>query len=351
MKKNKITEARTIVNKQLYGDPQVQQTAKKNHDELFLVPDDVYKKMIKSGSAMYGGNADVSDVSTTTTSTSVYEEDGMGEPVQVDAVIEPQDAETIKYLSNVKDDKTGDVSKPFVIADKRYQMVRGVKPNREVVLAVFCHDDMGVDGSNLIQSIEEFEKKVAGPMLEMEKGTGDPYSQGVDYSDIEGYRHFFVDKADGSLKGKFKTIKDMMMSGIPLGENEQYLNLRELKKNRINRFMESNSSLNETDIPKLKTDVQKLVDLIKAKFSTAFAKLDKPIEQVQFLDTLGQEFGLTKDKIAKLTSSLKAGVDPDTTGTEENPEAGELGANPIPVAERKIITKQQFSESIKKQIK
>ena len=51
-------------------------------------------------------------------------------------VIEPQDVNTIKYLSNVKDRQTGDISKPFTISNKRYQMVRGENGNKEIVNSI-----------------------------------------------------------------------------------------------------------------------------------------------------------------------------------------------------------------------
>ena len=51
--------------------------------------------------------------------------------------IEPQDQSTIKYLSNVKDSNTGEISKPFTIGTKKYQMVRGLTPSKEVVMGVY----------------------------------------------------------------------------------------------------------------------------------------------------------------------------------------------------------------------
>ena len=53
--------------------------------------------------------------------------------------IQPQDQETIKYLSNVKDEN-GQISKPFTIGTKKYQMVRGTNSTNEVVLGVYCHE-------------------------------------------------------------------------------------------------------------------------------------------------------------------------------------------------------------------
>ena len=61
-------------------------------------------------------------------------------------IIEPKDNATIKYLSNVKDINTGEISKPFTIADKNYQIVRGITPSREIVLGVFCHDELNYSG-------------------------------------------------------------------------------------------------------------------------------------------------------------------------------------------------------------
>ena len=39
-------------------------------------------------------------------------------------------------------------------------MVRGITPSKEVVMAVYCFDDMNDAGENIIQSIEEFERSV-----------------------------------------------------------------------------------------------------------------------------------------------------------------------------------------------
>ena len=86
--------------------------------------------------------------------------------LEPEAVIAPQDKATIKYLSNVKDVNTGKVSQPFTIADKNYQMVRGVYPDGNVDMAVYCLDDMDDLGNNIIYSVDEFEQKVALPMKE-----------------------------------------------------------------------------------------------------------------------------------------------------------------------------------------
>jgi hypothetical protein len=79
-------------------------------------------------------------------------------------VIGPKDPETIKYLSNVIDKNTGDISKPFTISDKKYQMVRGQNHSGEIVMGVYCFDEMGEDGDNIIYPMEYFEENIAKPM-------------------------------------------------------------------------------------------------------------------------------------------------------------------------------------------
>ena len=144
----------------------------------------------------------------------------------VDAVIEPQDQSTIKYLSNVVDDKTGKISQPFAIGDKNYRMVRGVKPNKEVVLSVMCLEDKN------IYEVEHFEKEVALPMKEMLEKENTQHVAKDDIDEIKEmglseYKHYVVNEKSNSFK-KFKTIQELVKNG--LSEEEKYMNLREFKK-------------------------------------------------------------------------------------------------------------------------
>jgi len=148
------------------------------------------------------------------------------EEENVDAVIEPQDQATIKYLSNVVDDKTGKISQPFAIGDKNYRMVRGVKPNKEVVLSVMCLEDKN------IYEVEHFEKEVALPMKEMLEKENTQHVAKDDIDEIKEmglseYKHYVVNEKSNSFK-KFKTIQELVKNG--LSEEEKYMNLREFKK-------------------------------------------------------------------------------------------------------------------------
>jgi hypothetical protein len=152
--------------------------------------------------------------------------DVFNEEENVDAVIEPQDQATIKYLSNVVDDKTGKISEPFNIGDKNYRMVRGIKPNREVVLSVMCLEDKN------IYEVEQFEKEIALPMKEMLERENTQHVAKDDIDEIKEmglseYKHYVVNEKNNSFK-KFKTIQELVKNG--LSDEEKYMNLREFKK-------------------------------------------------------------------------------------------------------------------------
>ncbi len=275
-----------------------------------------------------------------------------------DAVIKPQDQATIKYLSNVKDANTGKVSQPFTIADKRYQMIRGIDPSKQVVMAVFCHDDMNDAGENIIHSIEEFEAKIAKPMLEKEGKGMSIEEDGYDFAaaereyhdkedfidylnlrDLEGFKHFFVNINNGKVTAKFKSTREMMTSGQKLGPDEDYMDARTLKKFRFGDYFKNDVNEVEdmadgTNTSKLQADVKKLSKLIKDKFSVALSKLDKPLEQVQFLQAMANEIGVPLNKLSTLMASFK---DIAKDGAEETPA----------LAESKRITKNQLLESLR----
>ena len=272
-----------------------------------------------------------------------------------DAVIEPQDQATIKYLSNVKDVETGKASEPFTIADKKYQMVRGITPSKEVVMAVYCFDDLNEAGENIIHSVSEFEKNVAMPMLHKE-GKSEPIKEdGYDFAaaereyhdredfidylnlrDLEGYKHFFVDITNGKVSAKFKTTKEMMRSGQKLGPNEDYMDDKTLKRFRFGDYFKNDineADVEGTDVGKLQADVKKLSKMIKDKFAVALSKLDKPVEQVQFLTAMANEIGVPLNKLSTLMASFK---DIAKTDSAETPA----------VVESRKMTKKQLLESM-----
>jgi hypothetical protein len=280
---------------------------------------------------------------------------GLGKDVNVTVVdenIETENHSTIKYLSNVKD-KEGNVSKPFTIDGRKYQMVRGTTPEKKVVMGVYCFDELNESGENIIHPVDYFDENIAKPMLEREKSSMN--EEGYDFAraereyhdkesfndylnlrDLDGYKHFFVNIDTGEITAKFKTNQEMFRSGIKLGPREDYMGRKTLKKFRFGEYFRND--MNEameaegTDVNKLKSDVKKLTKLIYDKFSTYLSKLDKEVEKVEFLESMAEMIGITKDKMSTLATSLKS---IGNTNSQAN------------VTEGKKITKKELIETLK----
>ena len=286
----------------------------------------------------------------------------MSSMLEQDAIIEPKDPETLKYLSNVMDSNTGDVSKPFNIGDKQYQLVRGINSANAVVMGVYCFDDLNENNENIIHTMEYFDQNIAKPMKEAmgmvgqdiqvvphvkeikqdeDKGSFMAY---INLSDIDpSSKHFFVNINTGEVVAKFKTNRDMIKSGQGLGLDEDYMDVKGLKRFRFGNYFKSPMneveavSTDGTDVPKLQADVTKLANLIKNKFSIYLAKLDKPIEQAQFLTAMAKEIGVPLGKLSTIISSYKDIANNDTP--------------PAQIAtERRIISKAQLEENLIKKI-
>lgn len=318
---NKINETNVVVSKDDYKqDQQIAKTAAKNKDELVLVDKNKIDKMAKD-KATSTSSPTMTSTSPTTSTIGMTENEVVSDAVNDapnDAVIQPKDQETIKYLSNVKHHDTGELSKPFSIGGKNYQMIRGVKPNREIVLAVMSLDETDEMGSRKIHTVDHFDKNIASPMKrsleEKEQSSNNDNEKFVDrlnLSDGNGFNHFFVNKKTGDITNKFKSTKDMVKSGVSLGLDEDYMDAKTLKRFRYGNYFKND--INEvdgedtqgTDVNKLKADVKKLSELISAKFSRAIAKIDKPIEQVEFLTQMAEMIGVPFNKLTSLINNFK----------------------------------------------
>lgn len=345
---NNIKETNVLVSKDDYKQDQgIAKTAAKNKDELVLVDKNKLEKMAKEKTASTSPTTS-SLSSSSNTSVSMTEND---------AVIEPQDPETIKYLSNVKHHDTGEISKPFSISGKNYQMIRGIKPNREIVLAVLCLDDMDEMGNKKIHSVSDFENNIALPMKRSleEKTLNNDNEKFVDHlnlSDGDGFKHFFVNTNTGDITAKFKTTKDMVKSGIKLGPDEDYMNDKQLKHFRYKNYFKN--SMNEaedediqgTDVNKLKADVKKLCDLISTKFSRAISRIDKPIEQVEFLTQMADMIGIPFNKLTSLINNFKDVAKQQKTTASNTSAPVQPSPEEGMVSEKKIINKASLLESL-----
>jgi hypothetical protein len=166
-------------------------------------------------------------------------------------VIEPKDPETIKYLSNVVDSKTGEISKPFTISGKQYQVVRGVTPSQNVVMGVYCYDETDEQGENKIYPIQHFEENIAKPAKDLIEGelVNQKESQPSNSLNLNEYKHFIVSES-GKIR-KYKTLEELAKANMQ--ENEKYMGLSEFKKYVYERlFGQRNKVRKENNIIKVR---------------------------------------------------------------------------------------------------
>lgn len=274
----------------------------------------------------------------------------MGSVTEDDAVIEPQDQATIKYLSNVRDPETNEVSKPFTIADKNYQLIRGIDASNEIVNAVMCIDD------NMIHTYEDFERDIALPMKERLEMQGANIQSSPDVQEssddtYEGYKHYLVNKQTNEVR-KFKSIEEMISSNKL--DEEEYMNVGRFKKHMNERLFGSSKkkveSLNEVTPTGEETDeemnikAKKLMDLIAKRIPQNIIKtITTPIAQREVIAAFAELIGVPRNGLNKLIGGLK---DMAKQQQQQQEPATQTGQEQ-PITEKRVITKNQLMESLK----
>jgi len=233
---------------------------------------------------------------------------------EIDDVIQPQDKATIKYLSNVKDHESGQIAQPFNIADKKYQMVRGITPEKNIVLGVYCFDDMDDEGNNMIYHVDEFENKIAKPMLEMEKLTteSEVKTSEPESLNLGEYKHFIVNEKTGKFK-KFKTLPEL--ASTTMLEDERYMGLQEFKKFFENRVFGApkRKELSEVGLTGQETDdemtikAQKLMALIQKRIPATIIESIKTnkVAQREVIAAFAEMIGVPRNGLSGLVQGIK----------------------------------------------
>ena len=287
-------------------------------------------------------NSNSASATNTSPTTTTLEEDAIGTP------------QVLKYLSKMIDE-SGGASKPFSINGKTYQMVRAMDPNRNVVPAVQCVD-MDDTGQKLLFSVDDFDRNIATPARDAEMTVTEEQpiqndnTKAVDYlnvDDLNGSRHFFVNKRTGEVVAKFPNTREMVKSGISLSEEEDYMDAKTLRRHRLRKMLDSGIEEN-VNVGELQQDVQRLSKLIKDKFVIALEKINTPLEQSQFIVAMADEIGVPFAKLTSILNSFKdiakdqendSQVIKMTTDTSQTTSG--IAAESI------IITKNELLESIK----
>ncbi len=260
---------------------------------------------------------------------------------EAEAVIEPQDQATIKYLSNVKDEKNK-TSQPFNIGGKQYQMVRGITPEKQIVLGVYCFDDLNESGENVIHPVDHFEKTIAGPMREaMEasinekkeaKPTEEPKSDNPDSLRLGEYKHFIVDETTGKFK-KFKNIQDL--AKYPMSDNEKYMGLSEFKKFFHSKVFggSQKQGLNEVTPTGQETDedmhakAKKLMVLISKRIPSIVIETIKKnkVAQREVIAAFAELIGVPRAGLGNLVTGIKD-LAKTSTQQQQQPQTGQAQA-------------------------
>jgi hypothetical protein len=260
---------------------------------------------------------------------------------EIDAVIEPQDRTTIKYLSNVKDVETGKIAQPFNVGDKKYQMVRGITPEKNTVLGVYCFDDLNEDGSNMIYHVDEFENKIARPMLEREKLTTESEDKSAQPESLNlgEFKHFIVNEKNGKFK-KFKTIPEL--AATTMLEDERYMGLHEFKK-----FFESRvfgtpkkKELSEVGLTGQESDeemtmkAKKLMELIQKRIPANIIESIKTnkIAQREVIAAFAEMVGVPRNGLTGLVQGIK-----DLAKTGSQPQQPVMENRLIKIIKKKDI--------------
>ena len=225
-------------------------------------------------------------------------------------VVESGVSGRLKYVSEVKDTKTGKISQPFTIKGKKYQMVRALSPSKQKVMAVYCIDEMDEEGSNKIYDLKEFEDTIAKESITETNNepTGDKEKSNASFV---GYKHFIVNEKTGKAR-KFKTIEDLAKA--KMNEGEKYMGLKDFKK-FVDESLFGKRPIKEDDVntPQPNTPqeenagVMRLFKLIdKVVPPDAYENIKQnPIAQQQAIIGFTEKIGVPKTKLNDIISTLK----------------------------------------------
>jgi hypothetical protein len=189
-------------------------------------------------------------------------------------------------------------------------MVRGQLPSKEVVMAVFCHDDLDADGNNLIQSVEAFDKNIATPMREtMEKQA--MVEESGDVENYEGFKHFFVNKKTNEVR-KFKNIIELVQQQKL--DEEDYMNVQNFKRHMSEKLFGTKTRKSEVlseiggeeNDDEMNKKAKKLMDLIAKRIpSNIVDTIKTPVAKREVIAAFAELIGVPRNGLTSLIGGLK----------------------------------------------
>jgi len=270
------------------------------------------------------------------------------------------DVVVLEYLSEVKDAENDEMSQPFTIAGKKYQMVRAITPKKEKVMGVYSFDEMNEDGRNKIYSVEDFERNIAEKAI-METGVVEPDGpEAVTLNPVEekkespsfvGHKHFIVNTKTGKAR-KFKSIEELAKA--QMGEDEKYMGIREFKKfvdealfggsNRGMGVVNEVTPTGQESDEEMSAKAKKLMAMIAKRIPpNVLNTIKMPIAQREVIAAFAEMIGVPRNGLNKLVAGLK---DLAKTGTNK-PQPIEKGTEPTPANTQKPVAEGKIIKTIK----
>ena len=233
-----------------------------------------------------------------------------------------------QYVSDIVDEN-GELSKPFTINGKNYQMVRALNPKNEKVLGVYSLDEVDEEGNNVIHDVDEFEKTIDDNQMQTETGVQEPegpeantlnpegpVAETSDEAKLEhpsfaGHKHFIVNKKTGKAR-KFKDISELAKANMT--PDEQYMGIKDFKKyvdetlfgaGRKQNLDEVQPTGQESD-EEMNVKAKRLMDMIKKKIPQGIIDtIVTPVAQREVIAAFAEMIGVPRNGLSKLIAGLK----------------------------------------------
>lgn len=269
-----------------------------------------------------------------------------------DMTFEPSSNTKMRYISNVKDKNTGDISKPFTVKGKTYQMCRAMTPTRDIVLGVYSHDEKDEDGTNIVYSTEEFEENIAKKAVEEEMKPETSSIKKPEMTEktspslnLGDFKHFLVNLKKGKFR-KFKNIEDLAKGNM--SEEETYMNLGNFKKYFGETLFgkKEKTKLSEDDMDIEKPEVKAAIDQMVLKIKPYMDKLNQPIEKIQFIVKLTSMLQLDSSLYPKLVTALKSSSNQTFGSNNSSLSNNSVTTQTTVTNESKIITKNDLTKDL-----
>ncbi len=256
----------------------------------------------------------------------------------------------LEYLSEIKDGTSGEMSKPFSINGKQYQMVRAINSKKEKVVGVYSMDEVDEGGNNIIYDVDDFEKNIASKHINGETSEKDEVKEDGESSEVApeaetapepketedegqdegrpsfaGFKHFIVNKRTNKSR-KFKGLEELAKA--QMSEDEIYMGIKDFKKYVDAQLFggskkqqqpvmneEDNVTGSETDM-EMNVKAKKLMDLIKKKIPETIIKtIVTPVAQREVIAAFAEMIGVPRNGLNTLIAGLKDLSKADTETT------------------------------------